>query len=78
MFATCNCKTRPSAYHGEERLDTEEEAAAAAPSPAPYEFSLDPETKAAEKKLRRVVAKQVKCRPNVVRTFIGTMSSIIV
>lgn len=26
---------------------------------APYEFSLDPDTKAAEKKLRRVVAKQV-------------------
>lgn len=27
---------------------------------APYEFSLDPDTKAAEKKLRRVVAKQVR------------------
>lgn len=26
---------------------------------ASYEFSLDPDTKAAEKKLRRVVAKQV-------------------
>lgn len=26
---------------------------------AAYEFSLDPDTKAAEKKLRRVVAKQV-------------------
>lgn len=28
---------------------------------APYEFSLDPDTKAAEKKLRRAVAKQVRC-----------------
>lgn len=27
---------------------------------APYEFSLDPETRAAEKRLRRVVAKQVE------------------
>lgn len=26
----------------------------------PYDFSLDPDTKAAEKKLRRVVAKQVR------------------
>lgn len=29
---------------------------------APYEFSLDPDTKAAEKKLRRVVAKQVSSK----------------
>lgn len=29
----------------------------------PYEFSLDPDTRAAEKKLRRVVAKQVLCAP---------------
>lgn len=27
---------------------------------APYEFSLDPDTRAAEKKIRRVVAKQVR------------------
>lgn len=44
---------------GEEK-GNEDETSEMKRDEAPYEFSLDPDTKAAEKKLRRVVAKQVR------------------
>lgn len=43
---------------------------------AVYEYSLDPDTRAAEKKLRRVVAKQVELRkPGVPTSLVPRKAS---